>query len=1004
MIPVLFGADETEFTTQGLGALTDAISCAVTEERNGIFELEMQYPVTGIHYEDIQYRAIIAAIPSPYRSRQPFRVYKITRPLDGVVTVYAAHLSYDLNAIPVNPFLAFGAAAAMGALKNSMAINNNFTFVSAITNATSRISIAAPTACRTVLGGMQGSFLDVFGGEYEWDTWIVRLWAHRGHDNGVSIRYGKNMTALTAETDGENTVTGIYPYWQKEGVLVICDPPIIWIDDEPFQKAVPVDFSADFEEQPTPAQLKERAEQYISDNDIGAVPVSIDVSFVQLAQMSGYEDIAVLERCDLCDIVTVQYEALGVDVKSEIVKITTDVLKERYESMQVGTVRADVAQTIADTENRVNKVVRPDGSLVAEALRGFIDLARTQLGAMYDAASPAGVTAILFENNDPASPNYGAMATGTSGLMIAGEKKEDGTGWDWETVMTFKGVIADMIVAGILTDKLGLNYWNLDTGDFSLSAAATVGGKEIASKAETIQRVDVEYASGTSSKTPPESGWSTTAPEWQSGRYIWQRTVTTMADGTQAVSDPTCIQGAAGTDGAPGSDGVGISAIVEQYYLSNSASTQTGGSWSTDQPAWQKGKYIWTRSVITWTNGTTTETDPVLAKAINGANEAVDDLDESLDQEGVFNRLTNNGSAQGIYMQDGKLYINGEYIVTGKISSRNGRVYFDLDNSELRCSHLVSENTGAGEDMNAIIGRSFFGGATETSGYQNIGFTVHKTNLSRYGVALSPGDENTMPGVYSGANGMTYASYARNGDSGMAGISITQKGFLVLSSHHSYSEAQDILSNTWAESNYSNSRMGNIIIAPRYNVDGSVYNGWGVIYINGNADFRNGIEAASLTVTGTKNRSITTDNYGDRLQYCYETASPMFGDIGEALTDENGECVIALDDIFSETVTSTIEYQVFLQKEGQGDLWVDEKTERYFTVKGTENLKFSWEVKVKQKDYEYDRLDERGELYPMDEPAPEMLYENEVEKIIKEQEAVLYEAVKQFYGSEHQRR
>ena len=464
MIPVLFTETETEFTTQGLGALTDAISCRVTEERNGMYELEMEYPITGIHYEDIQYRSIIAAIPSPYRSRQPFRVYKITRPLDGVVTVYAAHLSYDLNAIPVNPFSATGIIQAMSAIKSHMAISNNFTFTAALTNTGSKISLTTPAACRTVLGGMQGSFLDIFGGEYEWDTWNVKLWANRGQDNGVSIRYGKNMTALTAETDGENTVTGIYPYWQKDDILVTCDPPVIWMDDAPFQKAVPVDFSSDFEEQPTPAQLQVRAEQYISDNDIGTVPVSIDVSFVQLEQMSGYEGLAVLEKCDLCDTVTVQHERLGVDVKAKIVKITTDVLQERYESMQVGTVRADVAQTIADTESKVDKVITPEGFLIAEALRGFINGSLVNLYAQYNEAEPAGAMAILFENNDPSSVLYGALAIGTQGLMISREKKSDGTGWNWKTALTSEGLMACIIVAGILTDKLGNNYWNLDTG------------------------------------------------------------------------------------------------------------------------------------------------------------------------------------------------------------------------------------------------------------------------------------------------------------------------------------------------------------------------------------------------------------------------------------------------------------------------------------------------------------------------------------------------------------
>lgn len=466
MIPVLFAETETEFATQGIGALADAISCEVTEERNGMYELEMEYPITGIHFEDIQYRAIICAIPSPYRTRQPFRIYKISRPLDGVVTIYAAHVSYDLNGIPVSPFKSTGIANTFGVIKSRMEIDNNFSFVPGITNTTSVLNLELPTACRTVLGGMQGSVLDIYGGEYEWDIWTVRLWAKRGANNGVTVRYGKNMTKLEAETDGENVITGIYPYWSKDGVTVTCDPKIIWVDNIGYQKSVPVDFTNDFEEQPTPAQLKARAEQYIADNNIGTLPTSITVSFVQLSQMSGYENIAALEECDLCDTVTVQYEALGVDLEAEIVSETTDVLQERYVSMQVGTIRADVAQTIADTSNKVDKVVRPDGSLVAEALRGFINGSLVNLYAQYDAATPASEVAVLFERNDETDPLFGALAIGTQGILISKKKKSDGTVWDWTTALSFEGLMAGIIIAGILTDKTGENYWNLDTGEF----------------------------------------------------------------------------------------------------------------------------------------------------------------------------------------------------------------------------------------------------------------------------------------------------------------------------------------------------------------------------------------------------------------------------------------------------------------------------------------------------------------------------------------------------------
>ena len=115
--------------------------------------------------------------------------------------------------------------------------------------------------------------------------------------------------------------------------------------------------------------------------------------------------------------------------------------------------------------------------------------------------------------------------------------------------------------------------------------------------------------------------------------------------------------------------------------------------------------------------------------------------------------------------------------------------------------------------------------------------------------------------------------------------------------------------------------------------------------------------SGNLSVRGEKNRVVLTENYGDRKLSCYEMTSPMFGDIGEGETDGNGECVISISDIFGETVNTDVEYQAFLQKEGDGDIWVDSKKHDYFVVKGTPELKFAWEVKVKQRDYEYNRLE-----------------------------------------------
>lgn len=219
------------------------------------------------------------------------------------------------------------------------------------------------------------------------------------------------------------------------------------------------------------------------------------------------------------------------------------------------------------------------------------------------------------------------------GIRLAASLASDGQ-WNWRTFITGAQVSADCINAGtmradriragLLTDDVGKNFWNLTTGDFSLSAGATVGSKQIATTDAAIASVDVEYAQGTSRDKEPAGGWQTAAPQWVSGKYIWTRTKTTMQSGDVEYSEPVCISGRDGTDGAKGdkgSTGTGMKGIVEQYYLSTSSTAQSGGSWSEAQPAWAKGKYIWTRSKVTWTDGSVTYTAPCLAKAINGSNQ-----------------------------------------------------------------------------------------------------------------------------------------------------------------------------------------------------------------------------------------------------------------------------------------------------------------------------------------------------------------------------------------------
>lgn len=459
MKPILFPSTATEFKTQGLGVLTDAISCTVTEERNGAFELTMQYPDTGVHFDEITDRCIIYAIPSPYRAPQPFRIYRITRPMDGIIMVYAQHITYDLSGVPLNPFTAINAPDALSKLKLNAAVDSPFTFWTDKSTVAS-FAVSTPSSTRSVLGGSSGSILDVYGGEYEWNGFTVRLYGHRGYDNGVVISYGKNLTDIEQDRNISNVATGIYPYWTNaEGALVTCDPKIVNAPGTyDFTRVVPVDFSNDFETQPTQAQLQARAEKYVEDNKIGIPKTSITASFVQLEQFPEYEDLALLEKCDLCDTVTIRYPQLGVEAKAEIVKIDTDVLLERYNSVEIGDVRTNIADTIVGQQQEIKQ--KPSETYLREAV---LALTETILGAS------GGAVRLLDTNND-GMPDTLYIADDPDPTKARNVWRFNHEGWGasdsgyngpFSYGATLKnGMVADFITAGTLNADL-VNIVNL---------------------------------------------------------------------------------------------------------------------------------------------------------------------------------------------------------------------------------------------------------------------------------------------------------------------------------------------------------------------------------------------------------------------------------------------------------------------------------------------------------------------------------------------------------------
>lgn len=458
MIPILFEPSATAFTSNGLGRLSDTIRCAVTEVRNGEFELEMEYPLSGAHFSDIRHSAIVAAVPARGRSIQAFRIYKISKPISGRVTVSARHISYQLTFIPVSPFSAQGLAAALAGFKSNAAEACPFT-LSADFSSPASYSVPIPTSIRSYLGGQRGSILDIYGGEWEWDNYSAILHQSRGADRGVVLRYGKDITDLRQEENIANTYTGIYPYWQSsEGQMVTLPEKVIHAataQNFPFQRTLVKDFSEQFSNAPTVTQLRDYTNAYIAANGIGVPAVGISLKFVDLADTEEYKDILTAQSVGLCDTVTVEFPALGVSTKAKVTKVVWDVLAERYTSIEVGDRQGSLSGTVEEqiqtvttmptTTEMQQSIDRATGVLGA-GLRGHVVINRNQEGFANE---------ILFLDNENMMAARNVIRINVNGIGFS----TTGYGGPYANAWTIDGKLdADFIQAGSLC--IGGSYTN----------------------------------------------------------------------------------------------------------------------------------------------------------------------------------------------------------------------------------------------------------------------------------------------------------------------------------------------------------------------------------------------------------------------------------------------------------------------------------------------------------------------------------------------------------------
>gem|GEM_PF-2158055 len=814
----------------------------------------------------------------------------------------------------------------------------------------------------------------------------VDLLAHLGQEQATRrFDYGADLTGIRRIVSDDPWPCRIVPlgksvetesggYTRRPDIAEV-NGGVMWLEDAEVAQLVRVPDGSGGWEYPTaivtndscedPSELKAWALENITDYTRPKVTYKADVAQFVAAGMNPHgvslgDEVAIVDRT-FCEG--------GLRLSARVVKIKGSMLDPTDMELTIGNAMESLSHNLSSLSKRISGLEETvSNSSAYQATAAYLSNLLDRLNAEINATGGywymipgLGTRTYDREVSDPAVGTEASKVVEVRGgnIRIA-DSRTSGGDWDWRTVFQSGHILSDLVTAAKLTaGYIGSadsgNYWNLDTGEFRMASTATFGDRTVQQALEdiddTVTNVDVEYAQGDSATQAPQTGWSTTAPQWQSGKYIWSRTATTTAgsstpeysqpvmisgrdgiDGTDGTSvtikgsydtlaqlqaahptgssgdsymvgadlyvwngtewenvgqiqgpqgpagqngtsvtvtsiqygtstsastsptswsttPPTSIaagrwlwvrtnysngstattksyvgtngtsvyiqstykangvttivlassngttstiriadgedgatgqRGPAGADGesnyihtawansadgttdfsttvsagksylgvctdqntadpttpssyswskiegAAGEDGVGVSQVIEQYYLSTSSSTLSGGSWQTTPPAYVSGRFYWTRSQVTWTDGRVTTTTPVLARGINSANSVADAASRELavlnTQSGIFNKLTNNGQLRGLYMDGGQLYVNADYLVTGIISSKDGKTYWDLDNSKLVTNGMVATNidangsiTTTSDDIRTIVS----GGTIQPQFYRN---------------------------------------------------------------------------------------------------------------------------------------------------------------------------------------------------------------------------------------------------------------------------------------------
>lgn len=669
----IYKKKHTDFSKNGDSPIFPS-SAVVNAELNGAWTLELEHPIDDRKIWKFIEEETVIKVPS-FNGNQLFRVRKVEKS-DSDIEAKAEPIFLDAKndcfLTDVRPTGKNGQQA----LDIMCAANKKYTAESNITRATT-----AYYQYRNLISAINGddsnSFVNRWGGEILYDNYKVIINGRVGGDYGAELLYGKNIKAdgLTEEIDMSDVVTRIYPkayngYKMSNNGYV--DSPLI--DNYPTVKADAITFSdvkmrEDAQEDDekngvivcdTQAELDNALIQKCRDQFAAGIDkpkISISADMILLQDTDQYKDYKVLESVSLGDTIHCKHSKLGIVTDVRVIALEYDCIQKRVTSVELGDFKSNYFDRVTSSTGKVESIINPDGTIMAEKVQGILNGIYTQLKLQSTVAQKVKGRAFTVEDLDPDSDLFGCMTWGTQGLQLATRRTADGKDWDWTTAVTARGILADAIIAGILTDKTGKNYWNLDTGEFRLSADAFkvddqtvedyINGKidnataqirlltmqlsnDMCSVATEADGTGGDYSEcytevmlliGTTDITDSDKVQYTVNPSagvdgsWDLTRKRY--TVRDMSEDNGSVTITATYAGitvskvfsvSKAKAGEPGTNGDSVESITEYYAVSSSSTVAPSQWYKTPPQMTEHNRYLWNYETFIYSDGRTEDT------------------------------------------------------------------------------------------------------------------------------------------------------------------------------------------------------------------------------------------------------------------------------------------------------------------------------------------------------------------------------------------------------------